>query len=74
MAIDNADLQLRSGSVQYVVWDSFSASRSPSFSRRLLAYVSKYHGLGIHTQTVNAERPNGRPTTEPVIRVFEVHP
>jgi 4-amino-4-deoxy-L-arabinose transferase-like glycosyltransferase len=74
VAIDNADLQLRSGSIQYAVWDSFSAGRSPSFSRRLLAYVAKYHGVVIHTQTVAADGPDGRPTAQPVIRVFEVLP
>ena len=27
--VENADLQLRNGSIQYAVWDSFSAGRSP---------------------------------------------
>ena len=30
-AVENADAQLRNGAIQYVVWDSFSAARSPSF-------------------------------------------
>jgi len=72
--VDNADLQLRSGSIQYAVWDSFSAGRSPSFSRQLLAYVTKYHGVAIHTQTVTSQGRDGNPMTEPVIRVFEVLP
>ena len=37
LPIENADLQLRRGEIQYAVWDSFSAARSPSFSSKLLA-------------------------------------
>ena len=74
VSVDNADLQLRNSSIQYAVWDSFSAARSPSFSRQLLAYVAKYHGVAIHTQTVTVKGPDGRPTAEPVIRVFEMLP
>ena len=33
----NPDQALRDNEIQYVVWDAFSASRSPSFSSRLLA-------------------------------------
>ena len=29
--------ELRNGDIQYLVWDSFSAARSPSFSEQLLA-------------------------------------
>ena len=72
--VENADLQLRNGSIQYAVWDSFSAGRSPSFSRQLLAYVAKYHGVTIHTQTVTVQAADGTPTQQPVIRVFEVLP
>ena len=34
--INNPDLEIRSGDMQYVVWDSFSAARSSYFSDRLL--------------------------------------
>ena len=49
-AVENADAQLRNGAIQYVVWDSFSAARSPSFSNRLLNYVTKYNGVVIHSR------------------------
>jgi hypothetical protein len=31
-----SDLQMRSGDLQYIVWDSFSAARSPFFSEKML--------------------------------------
>ena len=72
--IDNADLQLRSGTIQYAVWDSFSAGRSPFFSRPAAGYVDKYNGIAIHTETITVRRADGRPTREPVIIVYEVQP
>jgi 4-amino-4-deoxy-L-arabinose transferase-like glycosyltransferase len=73
-AIENADLQLRSGAIQYAVWDSFSAGRSPSFSGKLMAYVNKYHGVAIHTETVPVNDAQGIPTRQPVITVYEIRP
>jgi len=73
-AIDNADLQLRQGAIQYAVWDSFSAGRSPSFSERLLSYVRKYNGVTVHTESVQVDGADGRPTSVPVIIVYELRP
>ena len=73
--VDNADLQLRNGSIQYAVWDSFSAGRSPSFSRQLLALRRQVPRRGHpHPDRHRRQGPDGRPTAEPVIRVFEVLP
>jgi hypothetical protein len=71
--VENADLQLRTGTIQYAVWDSFSAARSPSFSDRLLGYVRKYNGIAIHTETVQVNE-QGALTTRPLIIVFELRP
>jgi hypothetical protein len=72
--IENADLQLRDGAIQYVVWDSFSAARSPSFSDRLLAYVKKYNGIVIHSETVQVADDKGQATARPLIIVYELRP
>jgi 4-amino-4-deoxy-L-arabinose transferase-like glycosyltransferase len=72
-AIENADLQLRNGAIQYAVWDSFSAARSPSFSDRLLGYVKKYHGIVVHSETVQVNDEGGL-TTRPLIIVYELRP
>jgi hypothetical protein len=72
--IDNADLQLRDGAIQYAVWDSFSASRSPNFSKRLQEYVRKYNGIVIHSETVQFNDGSGSATTQPLIIVYELRP
>jgi 4-amino-4-deoxy-L-arabinose transferase-like glycosyltransferase len=63
--IYNPDLSVRNGQFSYLVWDAYSADRSPSSAHRLQVLVARYHGLPIHT-----ERANGRP----IIVIYKVHP
>ncbi len=63
--IYNPDRSVRDGQFSYLVWDAYSAFRSPSTSHRLQVLVTRYHGIAVHTQKVN-----GRP----IIVVYEVHP
>jgi len=72
--INNPDLEIRSGDIQYLVWDSFSAARSTYFSDRLLEYASRYHGRVVHTETITTTTPSGEHATLPVIIVYEVRP
>jgi uncharacterized membrane protein len=72
--INNPDLQIRKALINYVVWDSFSAARSPFFSDKILQYAAKYHGRIIHIQSVTVTNPNGLSVVKPVIVIFEVHP
>jgi hypothetical protein len=72
--INNPDLQIRKALINYVVWDSFSAARSPFFSDKILQYAAKYHGRIIHIQSVTVTNTNGSPVVKPVIVIFEVHP
>jgi hypothetical protein len=67
--IKNPDLSIRANDLQYVVWDAFSASRSPFFGDRLLGYAKRYHGRAVHTEWVTSGS-----VREPVIRIFEVRP
>ncbi len=48
--IRNADLALRDGTYQYIVWDTYSASRSSHFSRRAKNLVRRFHGIPVHTE------------------------
>ena len=64
----NPDATIRSGSIQYLVYDSYSASRSAFFSRSLLTYVAKFRGVPVFTF-----RQDG-PNTKPDVVIFEVHP
>ena len=72
--ISNPDLAIRSGDIQYVVWDSFSAARTTHFSQRLHEYVRRYHGRVVHTETVTARTPSGEPAVVPVVIIYEVRP
>jgi hypothetical protein len=73
-AMRNPDLLIRDNELQYVVWDAFSADRSPFFARRMMRYVERYHGRVAHTETVTVKSPDGVPVRRPVIVIYEVSP
>lgn len=70
----NPDLLLRRNEIQYLVWDTYSASRSPFFSAKLLRYVDRYHGRVVHTETVTITTAAGEKAERPVIRIYAVRP
>jgi 4-amino-4-deoxy-L-arabinose transferase-like glycosyltransferase len=72
--IDNPDLRIRNNELQYIVWDSFSAARSPFFSKKLLRYADRYNGRAIHTQLTTARTASGRQARVPLIIVYAVRP
>ena len=63
--IYNPDKSVHDGQFAYLVWDAFSASRSPSTARRMAVLVARYKGVPIHTV-----REDGKP----VIVIYEVQP
>lgn len=73
-AIINPDLQIRNSEMQYLVWDSFSAARSPFFADKLMGYVNKYNGRAIHTETITVKDDAGNLVVKPVIIIYEVYP
>lgn len=70
----NPDLQIRYSDLHYIVWDSFSAARSPFFSDKLLGYVNKYNGRAVHTEYITVRDSQGNSVNQPVIIIYEVHP
>jgi hypothetical protein len=72
--IANPDLAIRHNTLQYLVWDSFSATRSPFFAAGMRKYIDRYHGRVIHTQSVQVRGADGSPVTKPVIIIYEVRP
>jgi hypothetical protein len=72
--LKNPDLLIRNNELQYVVWDSFSASRSGFFASKLLEYVRRYHGRAVHTETVTIPSASGVNVESPVIVIYEVRP
>lgn len=70
----NPDAQIRRSELQYLVWDSFSAARSPFFSDKLMGYVYKYNGRAVHTESITVKDDSGKTISRPVIIIYEVHP
>lgn len=70
----NPDQLFRDSQVQYVMWDAFSASRSPFFSQKLLRYVELYNGRITFTYTVPVPTVSGRTANRAVIVIYEVRP
>jgi hypothetical protein len=70
----NPDRAIRQNELQYVVWDTFSAARSPGFSRKLLRYADRYNGRVVHAEVLQAETARGERAERPAIVVYEVRP
>jgi 4-amino-4-deoxy-L-arabinose transferase-like glycosyltransferase len=70
--VGNPDLRIRHNEIQYLVWDSFSADRSPFFAAKLIRYVDRYNGRVVHSELIQVETPAGKPAEKPVITIFAV--
>lgn len=70
----NPDMQIRHSELHYLIWDSFSAGRTPFFSEKLMGYVNKYNGRAVHTETISVKDAQGNLVNQPVIIIYEVHP
>ena len=73
-AMKNPDRLIRDNELQYVVWDAFSASRSPFFADKLLRYTDRYHGRVVHAESVTIPTPDGARARRPLSVVYEVRP
>jgi hypothetical protein len=73
-AVRNPDNLIRNNELQYLVYDSFSAGRSPFFAKSMMNYVDKYNGRVILEKTVPVTRPDGSVEDKPIIVVYEVRP
>ena len=71
--LQNPDRLIRNNELQYVVWDSFSADRSPFFARAVRRFADRYNGRAVHTETVTVKSADGRNVERPLITVWEVH-
>jgi hypothetical protein len=72
--VNNPDRLIRQNALQYLIWDAFSADRSPFFSRRIVRYVERYHGRAVHTETAWQKTSDGHRVRKPIIVVYEVRP
>lgn len=72
--LSNPDAQIRASEIQYAVWDSFSAARTPFFADKLMSYVNKYNGRAVHTESITFRDASGNLVTKPIIIIYEVRP
>ncbi len=61
----NPDLSIHQGQFSYLVWDAYSAYRSPTTAHRLQVLVAKHHGIPVYT---------GRVDGRPVVVIYQVRP
>ncbi len=61
----NADLSIHQGQFSYLVWDAYSAYRSPTTAKRLQVLVATHHGIPVHEVRIGGK---------PIIVIYEVHP
>jgi hypothetical protein len=73
-AVQNPDLMIRHNDIQYVIWDSYSASRSQFFGDKIIGYTHRYNGRVVHTETITVKSPDGRSVVKPVIVIYAVRP
>jgi hypothetical protein len=71
--VPNPDRSIRNADLQYLVWDTYSASRSHFFAKGIVRYADRYNGHVVHTEYV-ASNKGGRHVKTPVIVVYAVRP
>jgi Dolichyl-phosphate-mannose-protein mannosyltransferase len=72
--LSNPDFSIRENDVQYVVWDAYSAARTPFFSNKLLGYVHRYNGRVVHLTSTVVASSSGQGVRKPLIVIYEVRP
>lgn len=70
--VPNPDRALRTDQFQYLVWDSYTAARTPFYTVKLRALVQKYHGVAVFTSTVRVAVGSGGSTPAPVVIIYQV--
>jgi hypothetical protein len=69
-AIVNADALLKSGDYQYIVWDAYSAQRSPTFAERALELAHRFDGHIVHIEKGSFAGKSG----QTIVEIFAVTP
>jgi hypothetical protein len=72
--IANPDKAIKTGAIQYLVYDSYTASRTKFFTSHLLGYVAKYKGILVYADYQPVHRADGTIKQAPVVLIYEVHP
>ena len=70
----NPDLMVRTNAVQYLVYDTYSAARTPFFAHRLMTFVHKYNGILVYADMQPVQQADGTTSDVAVVLIYEVHP
>jgi len=68
--IINADAELKAANYEYIVWDAYSARRSPHFAARANQLAHRFGGHVVHVQRGDIDGKSN----QPLIVIYEVHP
>lgn len=72
--VRNPDYDLRWGLYEYLVYDAYSAARTPHFANRLLDFVERYGGDLVFEYKSVQIAENGGTYLAPVIQIYRVRP
>lgn len=72
--VRNPDYQLRWGLYEYLVYDAYSATRTPHFANRILDFVDRYGGELVFEFDSLQVADDGRTYSAPVIQIYRVRP
>lgn len=72
--VPNPDLAVRQGRFRYLIWDSYTANRSPLFAAKIAALANKYNGVLVFSSTITVNSPDGQPVQTPVVKIYRVRP
>jgi hypothetical protein len=72
--VQNADLMIRSGEAQYLVFDAFSAARTSYFTKRLEKLNEKYQGRIVHIEYLPGAETGPDGELPRIIIIYEVYP
>jgi 4-amino-4-deoxy-L-arabinose transferase-like glycosyltransferase len=70
----NPDFSIRENDVQYLVWDAFSAARTPFFAHKLMSYVRRYNGRVVHLESTMLTSASGHAARKALIVIYAVRP
>lgn len=72
--VENPNLLIRSNAVRYLVWDAYSAARTPFFSKNLLDLAKKFHGSVVYRQDVAVKGSSGGTSRQALVVIYAVYP
>ena len=68
--VNNPDLAVRSGEIQYLIWDTYTAARTPFFAGKLQALIERHGGVMVFSVPTGVTASGTEP--QPTVIVYQV--